>query len=76
VALARQYDTLRQPGKSRLREMHSSLDDAVRRAYGFSPKDDELAQLLALNQDIVLDSEVARGPGGHGLPVFELVITA
>ena len=63
MSLARQYDTLRQPGKSRLRTLHADLDDAVLNAYGFSPDDDLLAQLLALNLDVAAEPEHARGPG-------------
>ena len=48
MSLARQYDTLRQPGKSRLRTLHADLDAAVLSDYGFSTDDDLLAQLLAL----------------------------
>ncbi|MGH4010642.1 MAG: DNA methyltransferase [Pseudonocardiaceae bacterium] len=63
MSLARQYDTLRQPGKSRLRTLHADLDAAVLIAYGFSPDDDLLTQLLALNLDIAAEPEHARGPG-------------
>ncbi len=63
MSLARQYDTLRQPGKSQLRELHAELDAAVVAAYGFSSDDDLLAQLLALNLDAAADPEHARGPG-------------
>ena len=63
MSLARQYDTFRQPGKSRLRTLHADLDDAVLRAYGFSSDDDLLAQLLALNLDVAAEPEHARGPG-------------
>lgn len=63
MSLARQYDTLRQPGKSRLRTLHADLDAAVLSAYGFSLDDDLLAQLLALNLDVAAEPEHARGPG-------------
>ena len=63
MSLARQYDTFRQPGKSRLRTLHADLDDAVLRAYGFSSDDDLLAQLLALNLDVAAEPKHARGPG-------------
>lgn len=62
ISLARQYDTLRQPGRSRLRTLHSELDAAVLGAYGFSAEDDPLAQLLALNLDLAADYANARGP--------------
>ena len=67
MTLARQYDTLRQPGKSKLRDLHEQLDKAVMAAYGFSADEDVLAQLLALNQDIAADPATARGPGAEGL---------
>ena len=67
VPLADQYDVLRQPGKSKLRDLHTTLDRLVVRAYGFSEEDDLLTQLLALNQDIANDPSVARGPGAVGL---------
>jgi hypothetical protein len=63
LSLARQYDTLRQPGRSRLRSLHAELDAAVFAAYGFSDTDDHLAQLFALNLDLTADPEHARGPG-------------
>lgn len=49
VTLAQQYDVLRRPGKSTLRDLHAELDSAVMDAYGFDPHADVLAQLLALN---------------------------
>ncbi|GAA5141553.1 type IIL restriction-modification enzyme MmeI [Pseudonocardia adelaidensis] len=62
MTLARQYDTLRQPGKSRLRDLHAALDKAVIAAYGFTTDEDLLTQLFALNIDLVADPETARGP--------------
>ena len=61
------YDTLRQPGKSKLRELHAQLDEAVLAAYGFSRDHDVLTQLLALSQNIAADPATARGPGAEGL---------
>ena len=66
VSLAKQYDTFRTPGRSRLRDLHTKLDAAVFAAYDFNPADDGLAQLLALNQDIAATPESARGPGARG----------
>lgn len=63
MSLARQYDTLRQPGTSRLRTLHADLDAAVLSAYKFSTDDDLLTQLLALNLDVAAEPEHARGPG-------------
>ena len=63
MSLARQYDTLRQPGMNRLRTLHADLDAAVLSAYGFSSNDELLAQLLALNLDMAAEPQHARGPG-------------
>lgn len=68
ATLKRVYDTLRQPGSSRQRELHETLDRAVYRAYGSSADDPLLAQLLALNLDLAARPEQeVRRPGGAGL---------
>lgn len=67
VSLAKQYDTLRVPGKSALRELHQDLDAAVRAAYGFD-QGDIVTQLYALNQDVSNEPSTARAPGPHELP--------
>lgn len=67
MTLAQQYNTFRQEGSSKLRELHDALDRAVSQAYGFNEDEDPLAQLLALNHDIYADPAVARGPGSNGL---------
>lgn len=46
------YRTLELPGKNPLKDAHAALDAAVLPAYGFSAKDDLLAQFLALNLDV------------------------
>ncbi|MDV6295228.1 DNA methyltransferase [Rhodococcus aetherivorans] len=66
VSLADQYDVLRKPGKSKLRDLHSELDEAVMEAYGFSATDDLRAQILAMNLDLAADQEIVRGPGPSG----------
>ena len=66
LTLARQYDVLRIPGKSQLRDLHQELDTAVLQAYGFSGDEDVLAQLLALNQDVAAAGATARPPGPSG----------
>lgn len=66
MSLAKQYDALRRPGQNRLRQAHDELDSAVFKAYGFGADDEPLAQLLALNQDILADPGHARGPGSDG----------
>lgn len=62
--------SLREPGRNRLRDLHVQLDRAVMQAYGFTPQDDLLAQLLALNESIADEAEtgttMAPGPRGHG----------
>ncbi|MER7992361.1 class I SAM-dependent DNA methyltransferase [Micromonospora chalcea] len=63
LSLARQYNSLTEPGKNKLRDLHAQLDEAVVAAYGFSTEEDMLAQLFALNQDLALNPSVARGPG-------------
>ena len=53
------YRTLELPGANPLKDAHAVLDAAVLAAYGFSPKADLLAQLLALNQTVA--TRIARG---------------
>ena len=67
VTLAAMYDALREPGQSKLRDLHAALDGAVVEAYGFSPDDDPLAQLLALNLAIGEQPEIGRRPGADQL---------
>ncbi|MFI2473893.1 DNA methyltransferase [Nocardia xishanensis] len=68
ITLGEQYDALRTPGKSQLRNLHHELDLAVIRAYDFNPDEDLLAQLLALNLAAATDPEITTPPGGHGRP--------
>jgi hypothetical protein len=70
ITIGQQYALLRQPGRSRLRELHEALDGAVLDAYGFDPEEDLLAQILALNLSIAELEQAGgalRGPGPHGL---------
>jgi hypothetical protein len=71
LTLARLYDSLRDPGRNPLRDAQDQLDEAVAAAYGFSPDDDILAQLLALNQSIAEEEAhgqtLPRRPGNEGL---------
>ena len=56
------YRTLELPGKHPLKDVHA----AVLSAYGFSPGDDLLAQLLALNLSVAArerDGEPVTAPG-------------
>lgn len=70
IPIGLQYDSLRQPGRSRLRDLHDRLDRAVLDAYGFDPDEDLLAQILALNLSVAEQEQAGgavRGPGPHGL---------
>ena len=66
ASLAAQYDVLRRPGKSKLRDLHSELNAAVLDLYGFDKDEDLLTQILELNllvgQREATDQEVTR-PG-------------
>ena len=60
------YRTLELPGKNPLKDAHAALDAAVLAAYGFSPKEDLLAQLLDLNLAVasrIDDGEQVTAPG-------------
>ncbi len=46
------YRTLELPGANPLKDAHAALDTAVLTAYGFDAKNDLLAPLLALQQEI------------------------
>lgn len=63
TSLKKQYDALRVPGRSALRDLHTELDQAVLEAYDFDAAFDIPTQLLALNQSIALDQQAAQGPG-------------
>jgi hypothetical protein len=70
TALVELYNTLREPGRNPLRDLHDELDHAVAVAYGFSAEDDARAQLLALNASIAEEEAgglTPRGPGNVGL---------
>lgn len=68
-SLGDQYDVLRRPGHSTLRDLHSALDSAVMAAYEFDDEDDVLAQILELN--LLISQREGQGvevtrPGGVG----------
>lgn len=70
ITIGKQYDSLRQPGRSRLRDLHDALDRAVLDVYGFDPEEDLLAQILALNLSVAEQEQAGgavRGPGSQGL---------
>jgi hypothetical protein len=53
------YRTLELPGGNPLKDAHAVLNTAVLTAYGFNAKEDLLAQLLALNQEVA--AQIAKG---------------
>jgi len=62
------YRTLERPGASPLKDAHAVLDAAVLSAYGFNPKQDLLAQLLALNLEVAANIERHEPVTAPGLP--------
>lgn len=62
------YRNLELPGANPLKVAHAALDEAVLDAYGFSKKQDLLAQLLALNLDVAARIERAESVTAPGLP--------
>ncbi|HEY5233630.1 MAG TPA: DNA methyltransferase [Verrucomicrobiae bacterium] len=62
------YRTLELPGANPLKDAHAALDTAVLTAYGFNPKKDLLAQLLALNQQVSAKIENAESVTAPGVP--------
>lgn len=62
------YRTLETPGKNLLRDAHSTLDAAVRAAYGMKPQDDVLEFLLGLNGELAQREKVGLPIIGPGLP--------
>jgi hypothetical protein len=62
------YRTLELPGKNPLKDAHDALDAAVLAAYGFHPKDDLLAQLLALNLEVARREESGESVTAPGIP--------
>jgi hypothetical protein len=60
------YRTLGLPGKNPLKDAHGALDTAAIAAYGFSPTEDLLAQLLDLNYAVarrIRDGQQVTAPG-------------
>ena len=62
------YRTLELPGANPLKDAHAALDTAVLTAYGFNPKRDLLAQLLALNQQVAAKIENGESVTAPGVP--------
>lgn len=62
------YRTLELPGKNPRKDARAALDAAVLAAYGFSPQQDLLAQLLALNLSIAPKIEAGQSVTAPGIP--------
>jgi hypothetical protein len=62
------YRTLELPGKNPLKDAHAALDAAVLDAYGFSSKQDLLAQLLELNLAVAARIEADETVTAPGVP--------
>ncbi len=62
------YRTLELPGKHPLKDAHAALDAAVLAAYGFTPKKDLLAQLLALNLAVSAKEKAGHPVTSPGIP--------
>lgn len=62
------YRLLEDPGKHSLKDAHTELDHAVRRAYGIKSNDDELAFLLALNHELAERIRSGQTTESPGLP--------
>lgn len=62
------YRTLELPGKNPLKDAHAALDAAALAAYGFSPKNDLLAQLLDLNLVVAAAIDARQRVTAPGIP--------
>lgn len=62
------YRTLELPGRHPLKDAHAALDAAVLAAYGFDPKQDLLAQLLALNLAVAAKEKAGEPVTPPGVP--------
>ncbi len=62
------YRNLELPGKNPLKDTHAALDAAVMTAYGFSPRKDLLAQLLALNLEVARHEQAGQPVTAPGVP--------
>ena len=62
------YRTLELPGKNPLKAAHDALDAAVTAAYGFDPKADLLAQILALNLEVARRESEGQPVTAPGVP--------
>jgi hypothetical protein len=62
------YRTLEIPGHNQLKDAHAALDAAVLAAYGFSPRQDLLKQLLDLNLEVAARVERGEPVTAPGIP--------
>jgi hypothetical protein len=62
------YRTLEAPGENPLRNVHTALDTAVRRAYGMEEDEDALAFLLKLNLQLAAKESKGEPITPPGLP--------
>lgn len=62
------YRTLELPGKNPLKDAHAALDASVLAAYGFDPRADLLAQLLALNLSVAAREAAGLPVTAPGIP--------
>lgn len=68
LSLRELYREMEKPGKHALTTAQHQLDQAVRAAYGFSPKADILRSLAALNADCAAREAKGEAVAGPGLP--------
>lgn len=62
------YRSLELPGTHPLKDAHNALDQAVREAYGMSPKANPLAFLLKLNEKVAAAEASGQAVVSPGLP--------
>jgi hypothetical protein len=55
-------------GRNPLKEAYAALDAAVLAAYGFSPRNDLLKQLLDLNLDVAARNDCGEAVTAPGIP--------
>jgi hypothetical protein len=62
------YRVLEKPGKNKLKDLHTDLDNAIIDAYGFDAKKDILQQLLELNKKVAQAESEGKKVQPPGLP--------
>lgn len=70
LSLRELYRSLELPGEHPLKEAHAILDKAVRKAYGFTPGTDLLAEILDLNLSLTDSEDAQNAVAKPGLPAF------